>query len=188
MADSLSGHFLIASKHLRDPNFFRTVVLMIEHGENGAMGLVVNRPSPVSVSRALEGHFEIPDDGNMVFTGGPVDSSALLILHDSPELKGEDAAIVADLYVGSSAEVFEQIMRDASTGVLELTYRVYAGYAGWAPEQLEGEIARGDWVTMPASKEFVFHEDPYSLWGLLLKKSAPLAGINMPPVENPEWN
>src|SRR5690606_22251167 len=82
MSGSLRGHFLIASQRLRDPNFFRTAVLILEHNAQGAMGLIVNRPTPVSVADALEPHFSLEHCEAKVFQGGPVEPSALFIIHN----------------------------------------------------------------------------------------------------------
>jgi putative transcriptional regulator len=71
------------------------------------------------------------------------------------------------LYVGNSAHVFEDIVLSASEGHAELKFRIFAGCAGWSPEQLEGEISRGDWLTFPASTDMIFHKDPYAIWDLL---------------------
>ncbi|MES2788735.1 MAG: YqgE/AlgH family protein [Planctomycetota bacterium] len=167
MPKSLTGSFLISAKHLRDPSFYRTVVLMVEHNKDGAMGLIVNRPSQVTVSRALKGHFELPDTGDVVFTGGPVEKAALFILHNSEDFDGNESPVVPGLYVGNSAHVFEDIVLSASEGHAELKFRIFAGCAGWSPEQLEGEISRGDWLTFPASTDMIFHKDPYAIWDLL---------------------
>jgi putative transcriptional regulator len=188
MSEPLVGQFLIALKHLRDPNFFRSVVLMVEHGESGAMGLVINHPSRISVAQALEGHFELPNDGNLVYTGGPVEQSALFIMHNSAELGGDEPPIVPGLYVGSSAEIFEEVVRHAAEGREGLKYRILAGYSGWAPNQLENELARGDWRATPASADLIFHHDPYSIWDLLTKQVSPTRKLAPNPSSKPEWN
>lgn len=186
--NSLTGHFLISAKQLRDKNFYRTVVLMVEHNDSGAMGLVVNRPSHVTVTQALKGHFELPETGDVVFTGGPVETAALFILHNSQEFDGNESPVVPGLYVGNSEQVFEDIVLSASEGNEQLKFRVFAGCAGWAPGQLEGEIARGDWLTFPASTEMIFHEDPYAMWSLLCQQVAQ-SGDFLPSIpSNPEWN
>lgn len=164
MAKSLSGHFLIAAKHLRDPNFYRSVVLMVEHNESGAMGMIVNCPSTVTVTEALSGHFQLPETGALVYKGGPVETAALFILHNSTEFDGTESSVVPGLYMGDSARVFEQIVRSAADGNDELQFRIFAGCAGWGPGQLEGELDRGDWYSTPASLELVFGNDPYQVW------------------------
>lgn len=167
MPKSLTGQFLIAAKHLRDSNFYRSVVLIVEHNEAGATGLVINRPSQVTVSRALKGHFELPETGEVVFSGGPVEKEALFILHNSEEFDGNESPVVPGLYVGNSASVFEDIVVSVSEGHADLKFRIFAGCAGWSPNQLEGEIGRGDWLTFPATTDMIFHKDPYAIWDLL---------------------
>jgi len=169
MAGSLRGQCLVAGKHLRDPNFFKTVVLIVEHGEHGAMGLVINRPSSVLVSHALASHFDLPTQ-DLVHLGGPVEPTAFFILHDAAELEGEEAPIIPGLYAASDATIFEHVVRHAVCQTSDFRYRFFAGCAGWSPDQLEGEIARGDWMVLPACCEAVFHEDPYEIYDLMLKR------------------
>lgn len=170
MAESLRGHILIASVGLRDPNFFKTVVLMVEHGDKGAMGLVVNRPSKVSVQQALEKHFALPETDECVHIGGPVEQNALFILHNLAQFDGGEEPLLPGLFVGHSAEVFHDVVEKVAEGQLSVHFRVFAGCAGWAPDQLEGELARGDWHVRPASGDIIFQADPYSLWDSQFRK------------------
>jgi putative transcriptional regulator len=188
MPKLLTGSFLIAAKHLRDPNFYRSVVLMVEHNDTGAMGLIVNRPSQVTVSRALQGHFELPDTGDVVFTGGPVEKAALFILHNSQEFDGNESPVVPGLFVGNSSRVFEDIVLSASAGHDELKFRIFAGCAGWAPQQLEGELSRGDWLTVPATTELIFHPDPYEIWDRVCQQVAQQTGYLPSSPANAELN
>ena len=188
MSGSLRGQFLIAGKRLRDPNFYRTVVLMVEHGDEGAMGLVVNRPSSIGVAHALSEHFHLPETEDMVHIGGPVEPSALFILHTAHELDESETSVVPGLFVGSSADAFENIVRSAAAGDESMRYRIFSGCAGWGPEQLEGEIARGDWYVSPAAADLVFDSDPYDLWDTLLAKVFEAKRILPHRCKNPEWN
>jgi len=187
MSESLRGQFLIAKPHIRDSNFFKTAVLMVEHNDEGAMGLVVNRPSDATVASALSGHVESSDDA-LVFIGGPVEPAALFILHNAGFLDPGEQAVVADILVGSSAEVFEQVVEAAESSEHSVQFRVYAGCSGWGPGQLEGEIARGDWFLYPGSEEIVFHDDPYVVWETLVVAVQQSHRILPHPTENPEWN
>ena len=166
MVQSLRGRYLIAGRHLKDPNFFRTVVLVVEHNDAGSMGLVLNRPTAVQVRKALAGHFELPEASAPVYFGGPVEPLALFLLHNAAEQAGGELPVLPGLFVGANAEVFEKIVTTAAaTGA---KYKVFAGCAGWGPGQLEGELARGDWLTAPADPESVFHDDPYAQWERLM--------------------
>lgn len=187
MPKSLRGKFLIAARHLRDPNFYKTVVLMLEHGSEGAMGLVINRPSSVTVAHALSEHFKLPETDDLVYVGGPVEPSALFILHNAPEFDPNERAVGPGLYLGSG-DVFEEIVRSASNGNHDLQYRIFSGCAGWGPQQLEGELERGDWHVYPAESVPLFCADPYQFWECLLKKKQELQSIFPDAPNDPEWN
>src|SRR5437588_2072001 len=188
MADSLRGQFLIAGKNLRDPNFFQSVVLIVEHGEGGAMGVVVNRPSGVTVAEALKNHFDLPETGEMVYVGGPVERNALFILHNAGDLDHTDSPVIDGVFVGSSPDMFENVVKRAAEGDGDLKFRVFFGCAGWGPDQLEGELARKDWLVCPAAVDFVFHPNPYEIWNLMVaewnKANPLLPGMT----GNPELN
>lgn len=188
MNESLRGQFLIAGGRLRDPNFFKTVVLIVEHGPDGAMGLVVNRPSSVTVAHALTGHLELPENDDLVYVGGPVEPAALFVIHDSADLDPTESPVVPNVYMGSSADVFEEIVRAGQDHDDRLDYRVYCGCAGWGPGQLDDELARGDWLVLPASAGYVFHEDPYAVWDDLISKAYEAKRLLPVKCEHPEWN
>ncbi|MCA9080730.1 MAG: YqgE/AlgH family protein [Planctomycetaceae bacterium] len=188
MSNSLRGHFLIACPKLRDGNFFRSVVLIVEHGSEGAMGLVINRPSSVSLSSGLSGHFDLPEDGELIYTGGPVEPSALFMIHNSADLDPTENPVLPGLFMGSSAEVFESVVESKLDGEMHIKYRVYSGCAGWAPGQLEGELARGDWQVLPGDPSQVFSENPYSVWDDVLGKSRETHRLLSLKCEHPEWN
>jgi putative transcriptional regulator len=189
MAKSLRGNCLIAAKHLRDPNFYKTVVLLIEHGQHGAMGLVINRPSSILVCNALAGHFsELPNFDDLVFVGGPVEPSALLILHNASELSGGDKPVIPEVYIGNSEHAFEEVVQRAARQDTGLAFRVFSGCAGWAPGQLEGEIARGDWYSVAGSRDLIYHEDPYELYEMTLQRVANAHRVVPDDCPHPNWN
>jgi putative transcriptional regulator len=188
MSESLRGQFLVAGCRLRDPNFFKAVVLIVEHGPDGAMGLVVNRPSSVTVAHALTGHLELPQNSDLVYIGGPVEPAALFVIHDSATIDPTEDPVVPGVFMGSSAEVFENIVCPDSSDPSSLNYRVYCGCAGWGPGQLESELARGDWLICSASANVIFHEDPYSVWDDLLSRSFRAKRLLPVQCDHPEWN
>ena len=114
MSDSLRGQFLIAGYRLRDSNFFKTAVLIVEHNAQGAMGVIVNRPSDETVTETLAGHFDLPETGDVVYQGGPVEPAALFIVHDGGIDQPDEPEIVPGIFVASSAETFERIVRGAA--------------------------------------------------------------------------
>ncbi|SFI24791.1 YqgE/AlgH family protein [Planctomicrobium piriforme] len=188
MSDSLRGQFLIAGCRLRDPNFFKTAVLIVEHGTEGAMGLVINRPTSVTVAHALTGHLDMPKTSDLVYMGGPVEPAALFVIHDSGTLDPDESPVIPGVYMGSSAEVFEDIVCPSKQKPNPLQYRVYCGCAGWSPGQLESEISRGDWLTVPAASNYVFHPDPYAVWDELVSRSFQSRRLFSFRCDHPEWN
>lgn len=161
---SLRGQLLIASASLVDPNFQRTVVLVAEHSNEGAMGVVLNRPSQVVAAEAVPILASLVGDGELVHVGGPVQPGAVVALaeHEEPGL----AAALAFADVGFLAA-------DADTEALAGTLRrvrVYAGYAGWSPGQLEAELEEEAWIVEPALADDVFTGDAGGLWAAVLTR------------------
>lgn len=185
--DNLKGYFLISAKKLLDSNFFKTVVLLIEHNDTGAMGLVINRPSDVTIAQALAKHIELPLDDSPVYYGGPVEPGGLIVLHDRADF-AENEAVLPGVYVPTSADVFEQVIRSAISEPNKTTFRVYNGCSGWAPGQLEGELERGDWYLLPANSDLIFDEDPYNVWEAAMDRVARNTPLIDQAVENPELN
>lgn len=190
MAKSLRGQFLIAAKHLRDSNFYKSIVLMLEHNDEGAMGLIVNRPTHVSVSQALSQHFDLPSTEHFLFNGGPVEENALLILHNSTDFDQEHEPIVPGVFVGTSPDIFDRVTESMNEPDSEFRFRIYSGYSGWGAGQLEFEMSRGDWFTLPATAEFIFRSDPYEVWEdvlAALQRRHRIVPESEEPA-SPEWN
>jgi putative transcriptional regulator len=158
--ESLQGQLLISSPLLHDPNFRRTVVLMTHHDDEGAMGLVLSRPSEVRVADAVPELAELPGAGELVYVGGPVQPEAVVVLidHESePELP-----IVGNVaFMPAEADVDEL---DA------VRTRVFAGYSGWGPGQLEDELEESSWIVVPAEPDDAFAPDPDELWRTVLHR------------------
>jgi putative transcriptional regulator len=161
--DSLRGQLLIASASLLDPNFRRTVVLVAEHGEEGAMGLVLNRPSPTEVAEAVPALEVVVDPGASLYLGGPVQPESVVVLGEFRE-PDEAAVVVAGRIGFMAADAEPEAVADATDRV-----RVYAGYAGWTTGQLEEEIDEGSWIVEPARPDDVFGDDG-DLWGAVLRR------------------
>jgi putative transcriptional regulator len=161
--ESLRGKLLVASPSLLDPNFSRTVLLIAEHSDEGAMGLVLNRVSEVDVGDAAPDLADLIEPGEMVHAGGPVQTSAVMILAEFDD-PATAATLVLDRvgFVGADAD-FEALAADV------VRARVFAGMAGWAPGQLEAELERDDWIVEPATADDVF-ADPGSLWSTVLER------------------
>jgi len=187
-SESLRGQFLVAGKGLRDGHFYKTVVLLLEHSGTGAMGLVINRPMDVSVSSALASHFELPESGHFLYSGGPVEPEALLILHNSEEYDQEHAPVAPGVYVGTSPDVFDKVVDSAGDPESTFHFRIFSGYSGWGAGQLESEIQRGDWHSLPAAAEYIFQRKPYEIWEDVLGEFLKLHRIFPDQPSEPEWN
>ena len=174
--ESLRGHLLIAGPSLLDPNFWRTVVLVGEHTEEGALGVVLNRSSETTVDEALPELALLAEEMGTVHVGGPVQPSAVVVLADFAE-----AADAESLVVESVGFLPAEIEPD-TLGELRRA-RVYVGYAGWGPGQLDGELEEGSWIVEPAQPDDVFTDDPEGLWSdVLRRKGGPFTLLAaMPP-------
>jgi putative transcriptional regulator len=164
MEESLVGQLLLASPTLRDPNFERSVVLIGVHSDEGAMGVVLNRPSEVTVGEAAPQLEETVDESELVFVGGPVQPGSIVFLAEF--LDPEPAGVLVLGRIGFPAPDAELDELSRATGRV----RVFAGFAGWGEGQLESEIADGDWIAHDALPEDVFTELPEQLWSSVLTR------------------
>lgn len=161
--ESLRGHLLVASPALLDPNFRRTVVLVTEHTDDGAAGLVLNRPSLVEVAAAVPQLEELVDDDEQVWVGGPVQPETVLVLGEFVDPDDAEVPLFESLGFPSLDEPEEIV--PATT-----RRRVFAGYAGWGAGQLEEEVANEDWILEPALADDAFTEEPDELWREILRR------------------
>lgn len=164
--ESLRGQLLIASPAMLDPNFARTVILVIGHSGEGAMGLVLNRPSEAGVVDAIPELAGIEEVDAVVHVGGPVQPTAVLLVADFEEAVGpgddEERVLETIGLVGADElDRLEAMTRRA---------RVFAGYAGWGPGQLESELEREDWIVEPADPDDVFAAEAGALWSSVLDR------------------
>lgn len=158
---SIQGHALVASPYLTDPNFMRSVVYILRHDEEGALGLLLNRPTQTTVGSLLEQLNDQPlTNRSAVYSGGPVDGP-LVMLQESTDESGEPG-----LYVASEqARILEVCSKDDSTE----NYRVFDGYSGWDAGQLESELKSGGWIVWDIQLEQVF-ADPELLWQTAIRQ------------------
>lgn len=163
------GKFLVASRQLLDPHFSKTVVLLLEYDRNGAMGLIINRPSELKLSEAfpkIEGLRQRPDT---IYLGGPVTNNQLLLLIRTDSPPEGSYHVFKDIYVSSSHTVLQRMIKDSK---VEERFRVYAGYAGWAPRQLDNEISRGGWHVAGADADIVFDRSAPEIWPDLIHRTS----------------
>lgn len=161
--DSLKGQLLIASPSLFDPNFRRTVVLVTEHGDHGAAGLVLNRPSESPVAEVVPQLDWLAAPEDRVWIGGPVEQNAVLVLGEFDDAGESPVPVFGDIG-------FVALESDESEPSPPRRSRVFAGYAGWGEGQLEGELARDDWILEPALADDVFAAEPDELWRVVLRR------------------
>src|SRR5215210_482115 len=162
--ESLAGHFLIASPAIRDPNFRRTVVFITAHTEEGAVGVILNRCSESTVRETVPQLAPVTDLDDPVFVGGPVNPDGVAVL--AKFYDPEDAGVVVLEDVGFVA--LDEALEDEPPRIQRA--RVFAGVAGWGPEQLEDEFERDDWIVELAEPEDIFTDDPEGLWSDLLRR------------------
>jgi putative transcriptional regulator len=154
------GVLLVASPSLGDPNFHQTVLLIIEHGRGGTVGLILNRPTNVLLSEALPDFTVLKRTSHRLFAGGPVGQTQLVLLFRLTQLLPDTRQIIAGVYVGTP-RVLERIMTQPKPTE---TFRAFAGFAGWAPGQLEHEMLEGAWAILPSDAFSIFDNDPVTLW------------------------
>ena len=165
---SLTGKFLVAKPILQDPNFVQTVVLMLRHNDEGAFGLVINRPAQAE---------NVPFP---VYVGGPCPASGLILIHGQsdwlePEDSEEPEEIAPGVYLGNAS----CLRRIAETEESQTArFRVFAGYSGWGPDQLESELAAGAWIIAPATAQLVFDTSVEELWDHLSPPAIPRPSNN----------
>jgi putative transcriptional regulator len=161
---SLQGQLLVAEPRLDDPNFDHTVVVMIEHDEDGALGVVINRPYGKAPTAELLQRLGVGADGvggeTLLFYGGPVQPEAGLVVHSADYALADTHALGSGLAVTSNPE----ILKDIATGKGPRQAVPVLGYAGWGPGQLESELAQGAWFVIPADPALVFAANTARIW------------------------
>ena len=155
------GVLLVASPSLDDPNFREAVVLVVEHGSEGTLGLILNRSTNVLLSEALPDLTVLKGTTYRLFSGGPVETTRLLLLFRIKEPPADARSVFDGVYVGGTTSVLERIITQAKPTE---TFRAFAGVAGWAPGQLKYEMLQGAWATLPPDSIGIFDKDPATLW------------------------
>ena len=166
MAEALKGRLLVATPGLLDANFFRTVVLIVEHSDEGAAGVVLNRPTDTELAGPLSDWRGKAADPPLVFVGGPVQpDSAVCLARSAP---GSDPPGFEPVVDGLGVLDLSREAGETRPGVDRL--RVFAGYAGWAAGQLERELAEGAWYVLDADPEDALTSEPGGLWRFVLRR------------------
>ncbi len=161
------GKLLVASRSLGDPDFARTVILLVRYDEKGALGLILNRRTNVPLSRVLDLE-AAKDRSDPVYLGGPVGPSAVFALFKSSAKVEKAENIFGGVYLIADKTLFEQTI---STRPAPGVFHVYLGYAGWTQDQLQTEAQLGAWFVFPADAATVFNAEPDSLWLQMIQKT-----------------
>ncbi len=164
MDESLTGQLLLASPTLSDPNFARSVVLIGVHSEEGAMGVVLNRPSAVTVGEVVPQLEAALDGGDPVFKGGPVQPESLVLLAEFIDPAPAGLLVLGRIGFPAPDADLDELADATARG------RVFAGYAGWGEGQLDAELDQGDWFVQAAEPDDVFSETPEDLWSRVLTR------------------
>jgi putative transcriptional regulator len=171
VAQLAPGRFLVASCKVRGPIFSRSVVLLLEYSAEGALGLVINRPSDVPLLHLLPDQKALVGRGDTAWVGGPVGRSSLWILLRAAPPSGESSPVVDGVHATTSKETLRAVLE---AGTPESGLRAYLGYAGWAPRQLDDEVTRGDWYIDRGAAEWIFERDAEEVWPALIERNAGL--------------
>jgi putative transcriptional regulator len=178
--ESLRGHLLVAAPTLVDPNFARAVVLIAEHTDEGALGVVLNRPSDATVGEVVPDLSSLVDEEDPVFAGGPVQTGGVMVLAEFED--PADAALPVDGELGFVA--LEADMDEVSAG----RARAFAGHAGWGAGQLDAELAEEAWFVAPFEREDAFADDPEELWSRALTRKGGAYALVARMPEDPSLN
>ncbi len=161
------GRFLVAERDLHDPNFSETVVLLAEYGDDGAMGVIVNWPTAAPAAELIPQIDGIAERADTIFVGGPVSRQVMLMLVRSEHELPQAERVFADIHLSTSRDLLQRVVsREIQVG----DFRLYSGYAGWSPGQLDLELEAGGWRVLPGDAELVFAADPDRVWQELMRR------------------
>jgi putative transcriptional regulator len=161
------GKLLVASRGLGDPDFAKTVVLLVHYDEKGVVGLILNRRTDIPLSQILDLK-AAKGRSDPIYLGGPVAPSSVLGLLESSAKVDKGENVFNGVYLISDKTLFEHTLAGHSDS---RSFHVYLGYAGWTVEQLQAETKLGAWFVFPADAATVFHSDPESLWPQMIQKT-----------------
>ena len=162
-----AGKFLVANRSLRDPNFAKTVVLLTDHSEKGAMGLIINRETNVRLAEVLPETKGLEHRSETIHIGGPVARRGMMLLIRTNEAPEDAQRVLDGLYLSASRTMLATMILESDSN----TFRVYSGYSGWGPGQLEGEIGEGAWHIFPADARTVFDPSMSEVWQRLIDRT-----------------
>ncbi len=159
----------MASRKLFDPHFRETVVLLIGYSNDRATGIIINRPTELRLADVLSAVKGLKGRKDVVYYGGPVENRRMTMLLRSAEKPDESGHVFADVYASASKNTLESALNANKT---DKQFRLYSGYAGWMPRQLDRELARGDWLVVAADAGSIFEKKPSAVWPELIRRGA----------------
>src|SRR5580658_484418 len=180
---SLQGQLILDGGKLHGSFFHRSVVLICQHNLEGAFGLIINRGSENKIGQALVANLPERVKEQPLFVGGPVQRQALSYLHSDDYLP--DANVMPNLNLGHSIDALMDLSESFSA---TQKLKLFAGYAGWSPGQLDNEMSRHDWLVHPASIELVFHSEPEQLWRTIMKQKDVKSRLLADSPDDLSWN
>jgi putative transcriptional regulator len=162
-----NGLFLVANPSLPDPNFARTVVLVTQAEDASTVGVIINRPTTLKLSQFLSPEFPTQNYRDPIFFGGPVMRQAIVAVYRSDTVPQAPAFhVIKGVYLTIHPDNIQKLLADPKA-----RYRLYAGFSGWAPRQLENEFGRDDWYVLPPAEEILFRKDTSGIWRELLARA-----------------
>lgn len=178
---SLVGKFLIANSTLFDENFQRSVTLIVDHDDQGAIGLVINQPTSGTLQELIGTAVEVPREIAM-FRGGPVRKDMIAVLHREPKSETGSKKVASGIYWGSSLALISELIES------NREFNVYSGYAGWSPGQLEDEITNKSWIISQAAEKMIFNNNSLETWRTCLRLKGGMYGYFADKVKDPLLN
>jgi putative transcriptional regulator len=164
-----AGKFLVASREMGDPRFAETVIFLVNYSSEGAMGLVINRPTSAKLSGAFPEMEKLKKRTDVIYVGGPVRVEQMFMLVRASGKPEDSRHVFADVYVSGSRALLRRLVDQGESGK---KFRVFAGHAGWSPGQLDREVAMGGWYVVAADADTIFEKDSFRVWPELIRKGS----------------
>mgnify|MGYP001236482380 FL=1 len=178
-----TGRILISEPFLNDPNFKRTIILLAEHGEDGSVGFVLNKPTDYRIHEVIE---DFPKFDAPVYYGGPVQLDTLQFIYKGAEIIDGSVEIIPGVYWGGSFDLLKAVIGSGSVSPED--FRFFLGYSGWTEGQIDDEISLNSWIVTETAAEDIFSKDPDNLWRDILKSMGKKFAILASFPENPSVN
>ena len=164
-----NGIFLIAKREMKDPRFRETVILVTQPPQGGPFGVIINRPLDTPLSEVFPDQGSLKGRKDVLYLGGPVARDGLMFLVRSRQPPGRAVPVLKDVYFTGDVGSIEAIFKRPEP---TLSLRVFSGYSGWAPGQLQNEIERGEWHVLPADADTLFQTEPARIWPELIQRAS----------------